>query len=84
MEFFADETSLFTIVALLTQLRVSLCKLNYHKFRHNFRESISPMGQINDGMEYAEHYLSLFHSFHVQRYDRLASVLPVLRSFDFY
>ena len=69
-------------LALLTQLRVGLSKLNHHKFRHNFCESINPMYPINDGMEDAEHYLSLCHSFRVQRYDLLASVLPVLRSFD--
>ena len=49
---------------------------------HNFRESINPMRPMNDGMEDAEHFLLLCHSFRVQRYDLLASVLPVLRSFD--
>ena len=68
-------------LALLTQLRVGLSKLSYRKFRHNFRESINPMCPINDGVEDAEHYLLLCHSFRV-RYDLLASVLPVLRSFD--
>ena len=69
-------------LAFLTQLRVGLSKLNYHKFMHNFCESINPMCPINDGMEDAEHFLLLCHSFRVQRYDLLASVLPVLRSFD--
>ena len=65
-----------------TQLRVGVTKLNYHKFMHNFHESINPMCPINDGMEDAEHFLLLCHSFRVQRYDLLASVLLVLRSFD--
>ena len=69
-------------LALLTQLRVGMRKLNYHKFRLNFRESINPMCPINDGMEDVEQYLLLCHSFCVQRYDFLASVLPVLCSFD--
>ena len=69
-------------LALLTQLRVGLSKLNYHKFRHNFSESINPMCQINDGTEDTEHYILLCHAFCVPRCDLLASVLPVLRSFD--
>ena len=69
-------------LAFLTQLRVGLSKLSYHNFTDNFRESINPMCPINDGMEDAEHFLLLCHSFHVQRYDLLASVLPVLCSFD--
>ena len=68
-------------LALLTQLRVGLSKLNYHKFRHNFSESITPMCPINDGTEDTEHYLLLCHAFRVPRCDLLASVLPVLRSF---
>ena len=69
-------------LAFLTQLRVGLSKLHYHNFTHNFCESINPMCPIKDGMEDAEHFLLLCHSFRVQRYDLLASVLPVLRYFD--
>ena len=39
------------------------------------------MCPINDGMKEAEHYLLLFHSFRVQKWDFRASVLPVLHSF---
>ena len=42
-------------VAYLTQLRVGLSKLNFHKFRHNFRDTINPMCPINDGVEDTEH-----------------------------
>ena len=52
----------------LTQLRVGLSKLNYHKFMHNFRKSINPMCPINDGMEDAEHFLLLCHSFQVTHF----------------
>ena len=40
------------------------------------------MCPVNDGMEDAEHYLLLCHSFRVQRFDLLAIVLLVLLSFD--
>ena len=56
-------------LALLTQLRVDQSKL-------------IPVCPINDGTEDTEHYLLLCHSFCVQRHDLLASVVPVLRSFD--
>ena len=69
-------------LALLTQLRVGLSNLNLHMFRHNFRDVISPMCPVNDGPEDTEHYLLLCHSFDEQRRDLLASVLPVLHSFN--
>ena len=69
-------------LALLTQLRVGLSNLNLHKFRHNFRDVICPMGPVNDGPEDTEHYLLLCHSFDEQWRDLLASVLPMLHSFN--
>ena len=30
-------------LSYLTQLRVGLSKLNFHKFKHNFRDTINPM-----------------------------------------
>ena len=35
----------------LTQLTVDLSKLNFHKFKHNFRDTINPMWPTNDGIE---------------------------------
>ena len=32
----------------LTQLRVCLSKLNFHKFKHNFRDTINPICSTND------------------------------------
>ncbi len=69
-------------LSLLTQLRVGLSKLNFHKFRHNFSDTINPMCPINDGPEDTEHYLLLCTSFEEQRRDLLAGVLPVLHSFE--
>ena len=36
---------------ILTQLRVGLSKLNFHKFRHNFRDTVNPLCPANDGVE---------------------------------
>ena len=44
-------------LAILTQLRVGLSKLNFHKFRHNFSNAIDPMCPANDGVDDTEHYL---------------------------
>ena len=38
-------------LSYLTQLRVGLSKLNFHKFKHNFRDTINPMCPTNDGIE---------------------------------
>ena len=43
----------------LSQLRVGLSKLNFHKFKHNFRDRINPMCPSNDGIEDTEHCLLL-------------------------
>ena len=51
----------------LTQLRVGLSKLNFHKFRHNFKDIVNPMCPTNDGVEDTEHFLLLCPSFAVQR-----------------
>ena len=40
------------------------------------------MCPVNDGPEDTEHYLLLCHPFEEQRRDLLASVLPVLHSFN--
>ena len=37
-------------LSYLTQLRVRLSKLNFHKFKHNFRDTINPMCPTSDGM----------------------------------
>ena len=43
-------------LSYLTQLRVGLSKLNFHKFKHNFRDTINPMCPTNDGIENTEHF----------------------------
>ena len=63
----------------LTQFRVDLSKLNLHKFRHNFKDTVNPMFPTNDGVEDTEHFLLLCPSFAVQRQNLLAQILPLLR-----
>ena len=46
-------------LSYLTQLRVDLSKLNFHKFKHNCRDTINPMCPTNDGMEDTEHFFAL-------------------------
>ena len=65
----------------LTQLRVGLSKLNFHKFKHNFRDTINPMCPTSDGIEDTEHFLLLCPSFDLQRRDLLAGIVELLRPF---
>ena len=65
----------------LTQLRVGFSKLNFHKFKHYFRDTINPMCPTSDGVEDTEHFLLLCPSFDVQRQDLLAEIVELLRPF---
>ncbi len=67
----------------LTQLRVGLSKLNYYKFKHNFRDTLDPMCETNDGIEDVEHFLLLCPSFDVARRDLLAGVFDILRPLEY-
>ena len=58
---------------------MGLSKLNFHKFKHNFRDTINPMCPTNDGIEDTEHFLLLCPSFDVPRRDLLAGVSALLR-----
>ena len=66
-------------LSYLTQLRVGLSKLNFHKFKYNFRDTINPMCPTNDGIENTEHFLLLCPSFEFQRRNLLARVFALLR-----
>ena len=66
-------------LAILTQLRVGLCKLKSHKFNHNFRDTVDPMCLINDGIEDIEHFLLQFHAYSEQRCDLLGAINKVLQ-----
>ena len=58
---------------------MGLSKLNFHKFKHNFRDTINPMCTTNDGIEDTDHFLLLCPSFDVPRRDLLAGVSALLR-----
>ena len=68
-------------LSYLSQIRVGLSKLNFHKFKHKFRDTVNPMCPTNDGIEDAEHFLLLCPSFDVQRRDLLAGVPQLVRPF---
>ena len=67
----------------LCQLRVGLSKLNFHKFKHNFRDTINPLCPSNDGIEDTEHFLLLCPSFAVPRRGLLTGVLALLRPYGY-
>ena len=68
-----------TGLSYLIQLRVGLSKLNFYKFKHNFRDTINPMCPTNDGIEDTEHILLLCPSLEVPRRHLLAGVFSLLR-----
>ena len=68
-------------LSYLSQIRVGLSKLNFHKFKRNFRDTVNPMCPTNDGIEDTEHFLLLCPSFDVQRRDLLAEVSQLVRPF---
>ena len=45
-----------TGLSYLTQLTVGLSKLNFHKFKHKFRDTINSMCPTNDDIEDTEHF----------------------------
>ena len=67
-------------LSILTQLRVGLSKLNSHKFKHNFRDTLNPLCPTNDGVEDTEHYFLLCHTYDASRRDLLNSVKAILLS----
>ena len=65
---------------MLTQLRVGLSKLNFHKFRHNFEDTLNPLCPSNDGVEDTEHYMLFYHTYDAQRCYLLGRVNGILLS----
>ena len=41
--------------SFLSHIRVGLSRLNRHKFKHNFRDTVNPICPTNDGIEDTEH-----------------------------
>ena len=65
-------------LSILTQLRVGLSRLNFHKFKHNFNDTTNPLCPINDGVEDREHYFLLCHMYDDIRRDLLNGVNAIL------
>ena len=65
-------------LSILTQLRVGLSRLNFHKFKHNFNYTTNPLYPINDGVEDGEHYFLLCHMYDDIRRDLLNGVNAIL------
>jgi len=61
------------------QLRAGLRKLNFHQFKHDFRDTLTPLYLINDGIEDMEHFLMLCRTYDIPRTDLLDSVNAMLR-----
>ena len=59
---------------------MGLSKLNCHKFKHNFADTVSPMCLANDGIEDTEHFLLLCHSFENNRRSLLAGVNEIVKA----
>ena len=68
-------------LSYLSELRVCFSKLNFHKFKHNFKDTLNPLCPTNEGIEDTEHFLLLCPSFDVQRRDLLAEISQLLQPF---
>ena len=74
-----DPTGLF----YLTQIKVGYSRLNFHKFKHNFRHTVNPICPTNDGIKDTEHFLLLCPSLAVPRRDLLTGVFALLLPFGY-
>ena len=54
-------------------------KLNYHKFKHHFRDDANPICPTNDGIENTKQFLLLCPCFDVHKWDLLAGIYALLR-----
>ena len=75
----SNERSLFSIhdphgVKLLSRVRLNFSHLNEHKFRHNFKECVSPMCGCGLGIESTPHFFLRCHFYHVERSELLNSL----------
>ena len=67
-------------LSTLTRLRVGLSALNFHKFSHNFDDTLNRMCSINDDVGEAKHFSLHCHSYHLQRNNLLSHVQATLLS----
>ena len=62
----------------LSQIRVGLRRLNFHKFKYNFRDTVNPICPTNDSIKDTDHFLLLCPSFDVQRRRHLLAEVSVV------
>ena len=67
---------------LLTRLRLGLSHLNEHKFRHNFRDCLSPLCSCSLEIEDTSNYLLQCHHFSNRRKDLMNSVNSIIPNFE--
>ena len=83
------EKSLFAIhdragIKLLSRLRLKFSHLNEHKFRHNFKNAMSPMRDCGSETETTDHFFLCCPFFAINRQKLLNELLkidPSLRNF---
>ena len=78
----SNERLLFSIhdpqgVKLLSRLRLKFSHLNEHKFRHNFKECVSPMCGCRLEIESTHHFFLRCHFYHVERSELLNSLYDI-------
>ena len=64
----------------LSRGKLELFSLNSHKFRHNFRDTLSPMCPFSDGIEETEHFLLLCYAYTLIRCHLLDCVNSILQT----
>ena len=61
-------------VKSLSRVRLNFSHLNEHKFRHNFRECLSPLCSCGLEIESIQHFFLRCHFYHVERLELLNSL----------
>ena len=67
----------------LFQLRVGLSPLNYHKKRHNFKDTLTDSCRCKLSPETTKHFLIYCNLFTKERYDMFQVINPLLESKGF-
>jgi len=67
-------------LSIVTQLLVGLSKLNFHKSKHNFRETLNSLCVVDNIIDDTQHNLSFCHAYDVYRRVLLNIVNAILLS----
>ena len=69
------------VYSILTQLCVGLSKLNFHKFKHNFCDTLNPLCPKIVSIEVTERFLLLWHAYDEDKRHLLNRVDAILRPY---